>query len=73
MGVCEKNVINLTVAYRQLCIDVWIIPLLHAAVDQKALPSRFDQSAAASNLMVRAQKCDLHKNTSGFISSVPLV
>ena len=22
---------------------------------------------------LRAQKCDLHKNTSGFISSVPLV
>ena len=33
----------------------------------------FDQSAAAGDLMVRAQKCDLHKNTSGFISSVPLV
>ena len=54
------------------CVLEGVRALLHAAIDQKALPSRFQQGTAAGHLMVRAQKCDLHKNTSGLISSVPL-
>ena len=68
-----QHPVDLAGCHRDGLVLVYVLPLLHAAVDQKALPSRFDQSAAAGDLMVRAQKCDLHKNTSGFISSVPLV
>ena len=68
-----QHPVDLAGCHRDGLVLVYVLALLHAAVDQKALPSRFDQSAAAGDLMVRAQKCDLHKNTSGFISSVPLV
>ena len=68
-----QHPVDLAGCHRDGLVLVYVLALFHAAVDQKALPSRFDQSAAAGDLMVRAQKCDLHKNTSGFISSVPLV
>ena len=68
-----QHPVDLAGCHRDGLVLVYVLALLHAAVDQKALPSRFDQSAAAGDLMVRAQKCDLHKNTSGFISSVSLV
>ena len=68
-----QHPVDLAGCHRDGLVLVYVLALFHAAVDQKALSSRFDQSAAAGDLMVRAQKCDLHKNTSGFISSVPLV
>ena len=34
MGMSEEHVINFTVAHRQLCILIYVIPLLHTAVNQ---------------------------------------
>ena len=56
MGVCEKNVIDLTVTYRQLCIDVWIIPLLHAAVDQHLTASCLKKMTASRYFMICSDK-----------------
>ena len=45
---------------------------LHAAVDEAALPSCFQQGAAARDLVVGSQKCELHRYTSQF-GFAPLV
>ena len=49
-----------------------VASLLHAAVDEVALPSCFQQGAAARDLVVGSQKCELHRYTSQF-GFAPLV
>ena len=66
MGMGSQHPVDFPGSNRDGLIFVDILALLHAAVDQKAPSGRFDQRAAAGDLMVRAQKRDLHKNTSGF-------
>ena len=66
MGMGSQHPVDFPGSDRNGLIFVDILALLHAAVDQKAPSGRFDQRTAAGDLMVRAQKRDLHKNTSGF-------
>ena len=68
-----QHPVDLAGCHRDGLVLVDILALLHAAVDQEPTARGFQQRTAAGDLMVRAQKCDLHKNTSGFISSVSLV
>ena len=60
MGMGSQHPVDFPGSDRNGLIFVDILALLHAAVDQKAPPGGFDHGAAAGDLMVRAQKRDLH-------------
>ena len=60
VGVGGQHPVDLARCHRDRLVLVDILALLHAAVDQKAPPGGFDHGTAAGDLMVRAQKRDLH-------------
>ena len=56
VGVGQEYIVDLTVAYRKLCIDIWIVSLLHSAVDQHSAVSDLKKMTASSNFMIRSDK-----------------
>ena len=72
MRMGHQHAVNFTRCHREGLVLVDILALLHAAVDEVALPSCFQQSAAARDLVVGSQKCELHRYTSQF-GFAPLV
>ena len=72
MRMGHQHAVNFTRCHRKGLVLVNILPLLHTAVDEVALPSCFQQGAAARDLVVGSQKCELHRYTSQF-GFAPLV
>ena len=66
MRMGHQYAVNFTRCHREGLVFVDILALLHAAVDEVALPSCFQQGAAARDLVVGSQKCELHRYTSRF-------
>ena len=54
MGMGDEHKVDLAGGYGQGLVFVHIFTLLHAVVDEKPLPCRFQHGAAAGHLMVRA-------------------
>lgn len=55
VGMGDQHAIDLSGGHRDGLVFVHILALLHAAVDEVALPGRFQQRTAARHLVVRAQ------------------
>ena len=61
VGMGDQHAIDLSGGHRDGLVFVHILALLHAAVDEVALPGRFQQRTAARYLVVRAQKRQFHR------------
>ena len=56
----RQHTVDLAGGHGDGLVFIGILALLHAAVDEIALPGGFQQGTAARHLMVRAQKCQFH-------------
>ena len=72
MGMGDQHPVDLAGCHRDRLVLVDILALLHTAVDEEPLPGCLDQCAAAGDFVVRTQKRDLHKNTSGLFSALSI-
>ena len=63
VGMGGQHAVDLAGGHRDGLVLVDILALLHAVIDEVALPGCFQQGTAAGHFMVRAQKRQFHRGT----------
>ena len=63
VGMGRQHPVDLAGCHRNGLIFIHILALFHAAVDEEPPPGGFQHRTAAGDLMIRAQKRDLHPKT----------